>query len=169
MAFIPTDNTVDDDLGVPMLPLASAVRRQKKSAYGPIPELGDASVLPNARNASASVPSGPVDQARALPAAAAASQPQSGLAGLQAGYDARIGDYQKQLDTLNVDPDYSQLAQQQRNRGQQSVQSLAASIAAGMGPQDMQGMQKYMAQQSQQQLAPQKIEGARSTPPATSW
>jgi hypothetical protein len=154
MGFIPETDDSGGDYGLPpFLPLTAALRRRSKA---PGFELGDDSVLPNARAAAASVPTNPVEQARVLPSATAA---RNTLGGLAAGYDTKLDDYQKQLQELNKDPDYTALGRQQRARGMEGVQALGASIAAGMGPQDMRGLQSHFAQQSAQMLAPQKIEG----------
>ena len=155
--FGPDEEATDYGLP-PLLPLAFAVRRQKKPFDGSNFEAGDSSVLPKAHAASASTPANPVEQARVLPQATAATRPPT-LGGLAAGYDTQIGEYQKQLQGLNQDPDYSALAQSVRQRGVQGVQSMGAALAAGMGPQDMQGLQKNLAAQSALQMAPQKIEG----------
>jgi hypothetical protein len=154
------------------LPLTAAVRQRKTGL-----EVGDGSVLKRARAAASSVPASSADQPRqpSLPQAQRASQgagPQSQadgvgayggrsptLGGLQAGYDTQIANYNKQLQGLSEDPDYTALGEQQRARGQEGVQMLGASIAAGMGPQDMRGLQGQLAQESARMMAPQKIEG----------
>ena len=152
----------------PVLPLAAAVRRRKSGGV----EVGDGSVLKQARNPAASVPIGPMDQSslpeqpRALPQAQAATQAgdqargrSPTLGGLAAGYDSQIAEYQRQLQGLNQDPDYSALGAQQRAKGHQGVQMLGAAIAAGMGPQDLHGLQGQFAQESARMMQPQKIEG----------
>ena len=77
------------------------------------------------------MPTNPVDQARVLPAAAAAARPT--LGGLAAGYDTKISDYQQQLAELNKDPDYTELARSQRARGQEGVQALGARSRPAWG------------------------------------
>jgi hypothetical protein len=150
--FSPEDPSAD--YGLPsLLPLASAIRRQKNGGV----EFGDRSVLPKAAAAAASVPANPVEQSRILPQAANARPPT--LGGLAQGYATQINEYQKQLQALNQDPDYRGLAAQQRQRGSEGVQALGAALAAGMGPRDMQGLQSHFAQQSTQMLQPQKVEG----------
>jgi hypothetical protein len=156
MSFLPYESADEqgNDYGpLPFLPLTTALRQRNKGAGL---ELGDGSVLPKARSAAASVPTNPVEQARVLPAATAA---RATLGGLASSYDTKIGDYQQQLQELNKDPDYSELAKSQRARGMEGVQALGASLAAGMGPRDMQNLQQHFAQQSTAMMAPQKVEG----------
>lgn len=154
--FGPDDEALDDGLP-PSLPLAFAVRRQKKPYNGTSFEAGDTSVLPRARDAAASVPASPVEQSRVLPQTAAARSPT--LGGLAAGYDTQINEYQKQLQDVSRDPDYGALAQQARQRGAQGVGMMGAALAAGMGPRDLQPLQKDFAAQSAHLMQPQKIEG----------
>jgi hypothetical protein len=135
-----------DDGALSFLPLAQALRLRAKQ--GGL-EAGDGSVLPQARKAAASVPAGPVEQAR-VP---------NNFGALTQGYDQKIGDYQRQLGELNQDPDYTEMAAASRRRGGEGVQALAASIAAGMGPRDLQPLQQHFAQQSTRLMAPQKVEG----------
>ena len=73
----------------PVLPLAYALRRAKSGGIG----AGDGSVLPRAREAAASVPVNPVEQARVLPTARRL-RARRHFGGLVAGYDKQIGDYQ---------------------------------------------------------------------------
>jgi len=152
-AFLPqalnaynADPAEADDGALSFLPLAQALRLRAKQ--GGI-EAGDGSVLPQARKAAASVPAGPVEQAR-VP---------NNFGALTQGYDQKITDYQRQLGELNQDPDYTEMASASRQRGGEGVQALAASIAAGMGPRDLQPLQQHFAQQSTRLMAPQKIEG----------
>jgi hypothetical protein len=137
----------------PLLPLALAIRKQKGGGVG----LGDRSVLPKASEAAASVPVNAMDQSTLPQSQTAARSPT--LGGLAAGYDTQISEYQKQLQDLNKDPDYGDIAQAARQRGMMGVQSMGAALAAGMGPQDMQGLQKTMSAESMRQMLPQKVEG----------
>ena len=138
----------------PVLPLAYAVRKDRGKGL----ELGDRSMLPQATAAAASVPAASADQIRTLPNATQAARSPN-LGGLAAGYDTQISEYQKQLQGLNEDPDYSGAATAARRRGSEGVQVLGAALAAGLGPKDMQGLQGQFAQQSAHMMQPQKIEG----------
>jgi hypothetical protein len=154
-----SDDESDSDYGAPpQLPLLAAVRQRRKRNLDKV-ELGDGSVLPRAREAASSVPTNPVEQSRILPAAAEASRPRADFGSLVSGYDTKLNSYDKELQELNKDPDYSALSTQARERGGQGVQAMMAALAAGMGPKDMRGLQPGLQQEAAHLMGPQKIEG----------
>ena len=147
---------LDGDTALPLVQLLEATKRPRLMPPAQVPPT--ASPLARARAAASSISSSPARQS-ALPAARAATQPGADWGALTAGYDKRIGDYEAEARRLGAPPDYAPMQAQMRERGGTGYDLMRASILAGMGPRDMQGMQGALAKMGAEQFQPMKVEG----------